>query len=63
MQQTWKKAVYSVKTSFLTVGRFTFGKAAFAIVLLAVLHNLVYLPLKIRSARQMKYNIKKMQEL
>lgn len=63
MKQTWKKAVYSVKTSFLMVGRFTFGKAAFAIMLIAILHNLIYLPLKIRSARQTKYNLKKMQEL
>jgi membrane protein insertase Oxa1/YidC/SpoIIIJ len=63
MRQTWQKAVHSLDTGILTLSRFTFGKAAFAIILVAFLHHLIYFPLKVRSARQMKRNAEKLKEL
>ncbi|MBN9391961.1 MAG: YidC/Oxa1 family membrane protein insertase [Chloroflexi bacterium] len=63
MRQTWTKAIRSFDTGILALSRLTFGKAAFAIVLIAFLHNLIYLPFKIRAARQMKRNGEKLQEL
>jgi membrane protein insertase Oxa1/YidC/SpoIIIJ len=63
MRQTWEKATYSLKTGILSLSRFTFGKAVFAIMLVAVLHNLVFLPLKIKSAIQARNSVKKLKEL
>lgn len=63
MRQTWEKTTYSLKTGILSLSRVTFGKAAFAIILVAVLHNLIFLPLKIRNAIQTRKNLKKMKEL
>lgn len=63
MRQTWNKAVHSLDTGILTLSKFTFGKAAFAIVLIAFLHHLIYFPFKIRSARQMRRNAEKLKEI
>jgi membrane protein insertase Oxa1/YidC/SpoIIIJ len=63
MSQTWTKAVRSLNTGILALSRLTFGKAAFAIVLIAFLHHLIFLPFKIRVARQIKQNAKKLKEL
>lgn len=63
MRQTWNKAVHSLDTGILALSRLTFGKAAFAIVLIAFVHHLVYFPFRIRSASQMKRNAEKLKEL
>ena len=63
MRQTWQKAVHSLDTGILTLSRFTFGKAAFAIILVGILHNLLSLPNKIRLARQTRHNAARLKSL
>lgn len=63
MRQTWTKSLYSLKTGLLALSRVTFGKPALAIVLVAILHNLLFLPLKIRNARQTRHNQQKLEKL
>jgi membrane protein insertase Oxa1/YidC/SpoIIIJ len=63
MRKNWEKIVYPVNTTILGISRVTFGKPALAIVLIAVLQNLIFLPLKIIGSRQIKINAKKLEEL
>lgn len=63
MRQTWNRSLYSLKTGLLGLSRFTFGKPALAIVLVAILQKLLFLPLKIKNARQTRLNRQKLEKL
>src|SRR5689334_14657240 len=63
MRQTWNQSLYSLKSGLLGLSRVTFGKPALAIVLVAILHNLLFLPLKVRNARQTRHNRQKLEKL
>jgi membrane protein insertase Oxa1/YidC/SpoIIIJ len=63
MRQTWTKAIHSLDTGILALSRFTFGKVAFAIMLLAVAGRILAIPYKIRLARQTRENNTKLKDL